>query len=46
MIVLGCIEIHPKGCIGKIIVKGLRPLLITRFQIRGILVEMKLDIYM
>ena len=43
MMFLGCIEIQPNGCMGKIIVKGLRVLVTFRFQIQRILVEMKLD---
>jgi hypothetical protein len=34
MIVLGYIGIHPKGCIRKVIVKRLRVLLISHFQIQ------------
>jgi hypothetical protein len=42
MIIYECIEIHPNGYIGKIIVKVLIVLLILHFQIWRILVEVKL----
>jgi hypothetical protein len=45
MIVHGCIEIHPKGCIGWIIVIEFRILLIVHYLIREILIEMILDIH-
>jgi hypothetical protein len=45
MIVLGYIKILLKGCIGKIILKRLRVLLISYFWIGRILVKVKLDVY-
>jgi hypothetical protein len=45
MIILGYIEIHPKGCIEKIIVKRLMILLILHFQIQRILVKAELDVH-
>jgi hypothetical protein len=45
MIVHGCIEIHPKGCRGWIIVMGFRVLLIVRYLIREILLDGVLDVY-
>jgi hypothetical protein len=45
MIVFGFIRIHLKGCIGMIIFKGLKFLLIVYILNRGILVQMKLDIH-
>jgi hypothetical protein len=46
MIILGIIEIHPKGCTYKIIFKGMRVLLILYFLNRKILVYVKLYVYM
>jgi hypothetical protein len=45
MIVYECIEIHPKGCRGWIIVIEFRVLLIIHYLILEILVERVLDIY-
>jgi len=44
MIVFGFIKIHLKGCIGMIIFKGLKVLLIVYILNRGILAQMKLDV--
>jgi hypothetical protein len=45
MIVHGCIEIHPKGYKGWIIVIGFKVLLIIHYLIREILVEGVLDVH-
>jgi len=45
MIVHGCIEIHPKGCRGWIILMGFRVLLIMHYLIREILVDGVLDVH-
>jgi hypothetical protein len=45
MIVHGCIEIHPKGCGGWIIVMGFRVLLIIHYLIREILLDGVLDVH-
>jgi len=45
MIIHGCIEIHPKGCRGWIIVIGFKVLLIMHYLIREILVETVLDVH-
>jgi hypothetical protein len=45
MIIHGCIEIHPKGCGGWIVVMGFRILLIMHYLIRELLVEAVLDVH-
>jgi len=45
MIVHRCIEIHPKNCIGWIIVMRFRVLLIMHYLIQEILVEAVLDVH-
>jgi len=42
----GYIRIHPKSCIGKIILKGLKVLLFFYFLNQKILVQMKLDVHL
>jgi hypothetical protein len=45
MIVHGCIKIHPKGCVGWIVVMGLSVLLIMHYLIREILVVAVLNVH-
>jgi hypothetical protein len=42
MIIFGCINVLPKGCIGNIILKESRVLLIWYFLIQRVLVKVKL----
>jgi hypothetical protein len=45
MIFYRCIEIHPRGCGGWIIVMRFRVLLIMHYLIREILMEVVLDVH-
>ena len=45
MIVHKCIEIHPKGCGGWIIIMEFRVLLIIQYLIQEILEEVVLDVH-
>ena len=45
MIIYGCIEIHPKGYRGWIVVIGFKVLLIIHYLIQEILVEEVLDVH-
>jgi hypothetical protein len=44
MIILGCIEFHPKSCVWWVIVMRLKVLLNTHYAIQKILVEAVLDV--
>jgi len=46
MIIHGCLEIHPKGCVEWIIIIGFKILLITHYLILEILVQAVLDIHL
>jgi hypothetical protein len=45
MIVHECIEIHQNGCVGWIVIMGIKVLLIIYYLIQKILVDVILDIY-